>query len=264
MEMEEDPRYQHLHLPHIGICALGKTRWYWMVATSWFAWSRAGFDGESRARVLIGSGYAPDKSAAEHAARAVAGEDARGFRAGWAAEYHREIAAQRRAEKAARNPSKDTGAAPVEFVYEMHDTHWDGIYHDGPRWDWTAHQIVKRTKTRIYVERRPGETDRLIVLDRAVFERDGHAKHGRKWWRPTYYAEPQRHWNDAVVPSPGSAMERCLTVLGLDGATTRDEIERAYRIRAREVHPDSGGSHEAFLNLQGAYETALRLVRVAA
>lgn len=34
-------------------------------------------------------------------------------------------------------------------------------------------------------------------------------------------------------------------------------ITRQYRIRAKQVHPDAGGSHEAFTELQAAYDRAI-------
>ncbi|ERG92081.1 MAG: DnaJ-class molecular chaperone with C-terminal Zn finger domain protein, partial [Haloquadratum walsbyi J07HQW1] len=37
--------------------------------------------------------------------------------------------------------------------------------------------------------------------------------------------------------------------------STQDEIETAYREKARETHPDTGGSKDDFLEVQRAYET---------
>jgi hypothetical protein len=36
-------------------------------------------------------------------------------------------------------------------------------------------------------------------------------------------------------------------------------VEEFYRQKSREVHPDCGGSHEAFIELQRAYEQAMEL-----
>jgi curved DNA-binding protein CbpA len=47
--------------------------------------------------------------------------------------------------------------------------------------------------------------------------------------------------------------------LGLRPGSTADEVRRAFRRLAFERHPDRGGSHEAFLELQDAYYHALRL-----
>lgn len=55
---------------------------------------------------------------------------------------------------------------------------------------------------------------------------------------------PARHWRD---------------VLGFSEATPLEEaIHAAYRIQARKCHPDTGGSHEAMIELNRAYEDALR------
>ena len=45
-------------------------------------------------------------------------------------------------------------------------------------------------------------------------------------------------------------------VLGVRPDATDDEIEAAYRRLARRLHPDAGGSHEAFLRLAAAYQQA--------
>lgn len=42
--------------------------------------------------------------------------------------------------------------------------------------------------------------------------------------------------------------------LGVDRSATGDEIKRAYRRRARELHPDAGGDEAAFKDLTRAYE----------
>ena len=57
----------------------------------------------------------------------------------------------------------------------------------------------------------------------------------------------------AVVPNPS-----LWDTLGLKPNATLPEIKRAYRLRALEVHPDRGGSDEAFRALHSAYESALR------
>lgn len=41
---------------------------------------------------------------------------------------------------------------------------------------------------------------------------------------------------------------------------SRAEIERAYRHQVGQVHPDHGGTHEAFLRVRAAYEEGLALV----
>jgi molecular chaperone DnaJ len=43
-------------------------------------------------------------------------------------------------------------------------------------------------------------------------------------------------------------------ILGIGRNATDDDIKRAYRRRARELHPDTGGDQEAFKELTAAYE----------
>lgn len=43
-------------------------------------------------------------------------------------------------------------------------------------------------------------------------------------------------------------------VLGIDPETDRSEVERAYRRRVKETHPDLGGSTREFLRVRQAYE----------
>jgi hypothetical protein len=43
-------------------------------------------------------------------------------------------------------------------------------------------------------------------------------------------------------------------ILGVAPHATLEEIKTAYRLRARAAHPDAGGSHDAFLRVNQAYE----------
>ena len=54
----------------------------------------------------------------------------------------------------------------------------------------------------------------------------------------------------AVVASP-------FEVLGIEPGADDDEIERAYRRRVKETHPDHGGSARAFQRVRRAYEEIL-------
>lgn len=49
-------------------------------------------------------------------------------------------------------------------------------------------------------------------------------------------------------------------ILGVDDKATREEVERAYRRRASEAHPDVGGSHEQMVKVNAAYE-AIKLYK---
>ncbi len=47
-------------------------------------------------------------------------------------------------------------------------------------------------------------------------------------------------------------------VLGLDPGADEDRVKSAYRRRAKELHPDSGGDEEEFKRLNRAYESLTR------
>jgi len=60
-----------------------------------------------------------------------------------------------------------------------------------------------------------------------------------------------------ALPAPGQTVTlSCWQVLGIAPGSTRDLIDRAYRAKARDAHPDSGGSREAWDALTAAYEQA--------
>jgi len=50
-------------------------------------------------------------------------------------------------------------------------------------------------------------------------------------------------------------MDSPFDVLDLDGGADADEIERAYRERVKQAHPDQGGSAAEFRRVRNAYET---------
>ena len=54
---------------------------------------------------------------------------------------------------------------------------------------------------------------------------------------------PQREWLE----------KHYYAVLGVDADASADEIKKAYRRRARELHPDAGGDEERFKAVQAAY-----------
>ena len=60
-----------------------------------------------------------------------------------------------------------------------------------------------------------------------------------------------------ALPEPG----KWWTVLGLTVEATAEEIEAAYRTRAKQAHPDAGGGHDAMAELNEAKTTALEALR---
>lgn len=57
-----------------------------------------------------------------------------------------------------------------------------------------------------------------------------------------------------ALPPPQS----CWDILGIRPGASRDEIDRAYREKARRAHPDAGGSDHAMSELNRARDEALR------
>lgn len=167
--------------------------------------------------------------------------------------YHRQLSENRRA---ARPASGETGAATVEYAHAWWYS-WDGG--DG---HWIRHQIVKRTPTRIYLNRKPeglSSEGRTVVIDRQAFERDGYARPTREVWHGCadgFYAAPFDYGARyrRAVPTPD-----CLIVLGLETPATVDDVRRAYRQLAKEHHPDTGGDEATFVRIHTAYEEAVRL-----
>ena len=66
-------------------------------------------------------------------------------------------------------------------------------------------------------------------------------------------------------PSPSSAQRpECLVILGLMPPVTLEDVKQAYLVRAREAHPDRGGSPEEFVRVQQAFEDANEFVKFKA
>ena len=61
-------------------------------------------------------------------------------------------------------------------------------------------------------------------------------------------------------PGPSAAMspEEAYRRLGVDRSADEAEIQRAYREKVKEVHPDRGGDEEEFKAVTEAYETLTR------
>src|ERR1043165_397753 len=130
-------------------------------------------------------------------------------------------------------------------------------------WSSTAHRIVKRTKTRVFVDREPchRRTEKFqygdwrdfaeqqtFVLDRVELEREG-----RGWartMRDFFYTTPCEERRHEHVPE-------CGMLLGLTSPWTTDQVKQVFRRLVRKAHPDAGGDGEDFKKLYKACEEAL-------
>ncbi|ERG93761.1 J domain-containing protein [Haloquadratum walsbyi] len=52
-----------------------------------------------------------------------------------------------------------------------------------------------------------------------------------------------------------AAKQEVYEILEIEPGVSQEDIKAAYRERARETHPDTGGSKEEFLEVQEAYDT---------
>lgn len=248
---EREAQYQRWQeAPVFSCCSVGPGRWYWIVISS----HRAACDG---AEPLF-TGYAVSREAAAEAIRNAYGSFTEWDRNMWAEGCHRRQAVDKRRQRR----SQSTESAPVEFVYHGHFSDYTNDYH------WTKHQIIRKTAKRVYVDdleyqdpdalvrntggRRDGYDVRTFVLDREELERDGRA-YSRSWRSSGYYyLKPELAARMGTVPP-------CLERLGLAPPATAAAVKSAYRRLSRELHPDQGGDHERFIEIQQAYEQALRL-----
>jgi hypothetical protein len=86
-------------------------------------------------------------------------------------------------------------------------------------------------------------------------------------------AEQKRAWDagwrrfgfDTGQTAPAStAISGCFVALGLDERASEADVRRAFRLRARDLHPDRGGDEAAFKTLNANYVHALKIVRARA
>jgi DnaJ-class molecular chaperone len=59
-----------------------------------------------------------------------------------------------------------------------------------------------------------------------------------------------------ALPSPKS----CWEILGVSKSASLDDISRTYRSRAKEAHPDNGGSNSVMAELNKARDEALGIM----
>ena len=71
---------------------------------------------------------------------------------------------------------------------------------------------------------------------------------------PVFFISERYMWQGNQVPTS-------LKVLHLSWPCTVTDVQEAYRKLVKKAHPDGGGSHAKFLELQAAYEQALRLIK---
>ncbi len=64
----------------------------------------------------------------------------------------------------------------------------------------------------------------------------------------------QQAFRGFVALPPPSAKRRWRDVIGVVANATPDEVKAAYRDKARDLHPDNGGSDVGMAELNAAYD----------
>lgn len=183
----------------------------------------------------------------------------------YASEYQRVLTARKRM----KSTTNSTTTAVMEFVYLCHFACWvsgyEGLRHGSIR----RYRVVKKTKTRLYVDENPCKEDmevdpsritteydyiqRTFILDRQEYERTGKAERRTSHFWAVFYATPEIYFAEQIT----DYTPPCLAALGLLQSATVEEVKRSFRLLSKTHHPDRGGDAEAFVQLRGHYEEAL-------
>jgi hypothetical protein len=128
---------------------------------------------------------------------------------------------------------------------------------------WAEAEIVKIDNTYVRVRYRgePARLDRnkLVrswTLWRAVYftsSRSGYAAWAfDQMWR-------QRYWRPGAAPPPAMQMELAVAMklLGVPTDFTREDIVAAFRYKAKQCHPDHGGTEAQFIELMKSRDRLL-------
>lgn len=126
--------------------------------------------------------------------------------------------------------------------------------------------VIKETAHRITVRAADGDTLQFARKDWESKDKIYHSKHHEYFYKVKPTVDPEapnserRGFQDAdeftryFIEARGVSP---LSALGLRTGATKAEIKKAYKRLALKAHPDGGGSHEAFLKLNQAYERAM-------
>lgn len=232
-ELAKELEQQTSQIPRFAVGTVGKGRWFWAVVANPDAFPRE----------RLGSGYALTRDEAVAAARQVAGDQ--GIEMEPAAlrlrHLHEELARARRRERAGhvRGCTTRTGTAETILMGEQ------------------PVEVVKRTGRFVYVLRpswRAAHPGQMWRLDRERLERDGELRHDGLWFMTVEHAAQLRASGDAGRRRPGPIM-----ALGLELPCSEQDVHRAYRRLAMNLHPDHGGDADEFMRLHACYKAALDL-----
>jgi hypothetical protein len=241
----------------LAIVSLGRNRWYWVV------WpSLRELQASEKPLTHIDEGYEKTKAEAVERALALAGRYAEWIAAKYAKAYHSAKTGTTQTRESAHNVGSSNILVIHEFLYR-------DIYDATTRqWGSVPHRVVRRTAKYVYVEQQPYSLDDFTGswlagerptyrLDRQALEQEGYA------FIPATASladkEEPLFFNYERVKRHGGLLPNCLEVLELSWPCTVTDVKDAYRRLVRNAHPDGAGSHDKFLQLQAAYEQALRI-----
>lgn len=66
-------------------------------------------------------------------------------------------------------------------------------------------------------------------------------------------------WGKQMIAQLDTIKTDARTQLGVTASASQEDIKRAYRRKAKDMHPDTGGSHESMVALTRAYKTLTRV-----
>lgn len=90
-----------------------------------------------------------------------------------------------------------------------------------------------------------------------TLEGDGKQYHSR--FHEYFYTEIPKRKPRMSAQAVASGVVLACSLLGISPPYTNDDVNRAFKRKAREMHPDvAGGSHEGFIKLKEARNVALR------
>lgn len=147
----------------------------------------------------------------------------------------------------------------IKYVYCQHHTAF------GREAGVVFHRIIHSTPTTLYIDShndfphgwRGLGIPLVIKLNRAELENEGRAwsKSQRRFYYPTHALDFERADGEDFRDDNG--VPDFVEPLGLSIPFNIEDIETAYIQKAKQVHPDKGGSIEDFIYLRKNYEKAL-------
>ena len=126
----------------------------------------------------------------------------------------------------------------------------------------TLRERLRRTRTATDRGRRGGWRGGFGAGPQGGFESARGQRARAEWERRQRQGQRRGGRGDGAGPgvsaSTGMSPAEAYRRLGLDRGADESEVQRAYRERVKEVHPDRGGDEEEFKAVTEAYETLTR------